>query len=73
MPELGNGEVMYAQDGNVSIRFSTGNRAFKLDMVMHHLAVTSEAPAPPPKKVRARKAPAIKVSVKATATATVKD
>ena len=67
LPELGNGEVMYAQDGTVSIRFSSGARAFKVDLVMRHLAVTYEAPAPAPKKKRARKAPTAKVTVKSAA------
>jgi hypothetical protein len=60
LPELGNGEVLSAQDGNVCIRFASGNRSFKVDLVMRHLQVTSEAPAPAPQKSakRARKAPA---------------
>lgn len=60
LPELGNGEVMYEQDGNIAIRFSTGNRFFRLDLVMRHLVLTSEPPAPPPKKTSKRKAAAAK-------------
>lgn len=64
MPELGNGEILSALDCIVLIRFSSGNRAFRLDLVTPHLMVTSEAPAPPPKKVskRTRKVPAAKVA-----------
>lgn len=66
LPELGNGEVLSAQDGTVSIRFASGNRAFNVALVMRHLTVTSEAPVMPPPKVpkRARKAPAAKAAAK---------
>jgi hypothetical protein len=62
LPELGNGEVLSAQDGTVSIRFASGNRAFKIDLVMRHLMVTHEAPAAPPPKAskRTRKEPSAK-------------
>lgn len=63
MPELGNGEVLSAQDGTVSIRFTSGARAFKIALVTPHLLVTSEAPAPPPAPAkRARKAAVPKVA-----------
>jgi hypothetical protein len=64
MPELGNGEVLSAYDGTISIRFASGNRAFKLDRATPHLMVTTEAPAPAPraKPKRARKAPAVKIA-----------
>jgi hypothetical protein len=70
LPELGNGEIMYEQDGTLSIRFSSGHRAFKTDLVIRHLEVTSEAPAPTPKKrsTRARKVPAAKPAAKAATT-----
>ena len=69
LPELGNGEIMYEQDGTLSIRFSSGHRAFKTDLVIRHLEVTSEAPAPAPKKAkRARKVPATKPAAKTLAT-----
>jgi hypothetical protein len=56
---------MSAQDGTVSIRFASGNRAFKVELVMRHLTVTSEAPVMPPKAPkRARKAPAAKAVAK---------
>jgi hypothetical protein len=68
LPELGNGEVLFAQDGVVSIRFATGNRAFKIDVAAPHLVMTFEAPAAPPRRAmpkRARKAsPAKTVSSK---------
>jgi hypothetical protein len=69
LPELGNGEIMYEQDGTLSIRFSSGHRAFKTDLVIRHLEVTSEAPAPAPKKrsTRARKVPVAKPAAKAAA------
>lgn len=62
LPELGNGEVLSVQDGNVLIRFATGNRAFKVDFATPHLVMTSEAPAPPTPAAskRSRKAPSIK-------------
>lgn len=59
MPELGSGEVMFARDGTVSIRFGSGNRAFRVEMVMRHLARTTEAPQAPqkgPKRARKPKA-----------------
>lgn len=67
LPELGNGEVMSSQEGIVCIRFSTGNRNFKLNMVMRHLVVTTEAPALPPQKSakRARKVATAKAVPKA--------
>lgn len=65
LPELGNGEILSAQDGNVSIRFASGNRAFNVDLVMKHLTVTLEAPVMPPKPPkRVRKAPAAKAAAK---------
>lgn len=61
LPELGNGEVMSAHDGLISIRFASGNRDFRMDLAERHLMLTSEAPAlPPPRSKRARKAPAVK-------------
>lgn len=68
LTELGSGEILCAQDGTVSIRFASGNRAFKVDLVMRHLVVTTEAPAPTPKRAkRARKAPAAKTTAAAKA------
>jgi hypothetical protein len=65
LADLGSGEILCAQDGTVSIRFASGNRAFKVDLVMPHLVVTTEAPAPSPKPAkRARKAPVAKAAVK---------
>jgi hypothetical protein len=63
LPELGSGEILSAQDGTVSIRFASGNRAFKVELVMRHLVVTQVAPAPTPTKSpkRARKESKAKV------------
>jgi hypothetical protein len=62
LPELGSGEILSAQDGFVAIRFSTGNRTFKVELVVRHLTVTSEAPLPPPKAAkRPRKSRASKL------------
>ena len=60
MPQLGSGEILSAHDSTVCIRFASGERAFKLDLVMCHLTVTQEAPLPPPPKAskRAQKATA---------------
>jgi uncharacterized protein DUF3553 len=44
LPELGSGEVLSAQEGLVSIRFASGDRTFKHELVMRFLTVTSEAP-----------------------------
>jgi hypothetical protein len=71
MLELGSGEVLSAGDGAVCIRFASGNRSFKLDLVMRHLQVTTEAPAPAPQKgaKRARKTPVAKAKGKASSEA----
>jgi len=72
LPELGAGEIMSAQDGSVLIRFSSGARTFKVNLVVPHLIVTFEAPAPTPapkRAKRARKEPTAKAVAAAAAKA----
>jgi hypothetical protein len=63
LPELGSGEILSAHDGMVCIRFASGNRTFKHDLVVAHLKVTSEAPQPAPAKAKRPRKEAAKAAV----------
>lgn len=57
--ELGSGEVISIDRGEVRIRFASGDRAFVGDLALAHLTTTDEPPAPAkaaPKRARKAKA-----------------
>lgn len=63
LPELGAGEILFVEHGSTSIRFASGVRTLKVDVVQQYLVVTT--PAPPQKAKRARKAAAARTASKA--------
>src|SRR5262245_5635168 len=59
-PELGRGEVLWAEKGTVRLRFASGERSFLIAFASEHLSVVMAGPAPrPPARSakRSRKAP----------------
>jgi hypothetical protein len=67
LPELGTGEVLSAEKGQIRIRFASGERNFLVHLVVQHLAATDEAPPrPPPKTAKRVRAPKKAVPAKAT-------
>lgn len=46
LPELGTGEVLLADDGDMRIRFASGERTFAEAFVAPHLSITTIAPMP---------------------------
>jgi hypothetical protein len=60
---------MSFQDDTMSIRFGSGNRVFRVELVMPHLARTNEAPPPAKAARRPRKPKAPKLVTKTKASA----
>lgn len=44
LPELGSGEVLFAEKGTMRVRFASGERDFLIAAAAPHLQVTLEAP-----------------------------
>ena len=60
LPELGRGEVLWAEKGTVRLRFACGERSFLIAFASEHLSVVVPVPAPraPARAAkRSRKAP----------------
>lgn len=61
LPELGSGEVLWAEKGMLRLRFACGERSFLIALASEHLSVVVPVPPPrPPARAdkRSRKAPA---------------
>jgi hypothetical protein len=58
LPELGSGEVLYADRATLRLRFASGERSFLTAVVAPHLSVIVAGPTPRAPAKRTRKASA---------------